>query len=67
MDAVALVAVMMLVGGVGLAQVLGLLGVAYDRATGRQLTVIPARDMAGAHGRGGRRRWSWVLSWSSGG
>jgi hypothetical protein len=39
MGAVALVAVMMLVVGVGLAYLLGLLGAAYDRATGRQSTV----------------------------
>jgi len=39
MGAAALVAVMMLVVGVGLAQLLALLGAAYDRATGRQSTV----------------------------
>lgn len=39
MGAVALVAVMMLIVGVALAQLLGLLGAAYDRASGRQQTV----------------------------
>jgi hypothetical protein len=39
MGAVALVAVMMLVVGVALAQLLGMLGLAYDRLTGRQSTV----------------------------
>jgi hypothetical protein len=39
MAAVAVVGIMMLVVGVGLAVLLGLLGAAYDRATGRQPTV----------------------------
>jgi hypothetical protein len=39
MGAVGLVAAMMLAVGVGLAHLLGLLGAAYDRATGRRPTV----------------------------
>jgi len=39
MGAVALVAIMMLVVGLGLAQLLALLGTAYDRASGRPPTV----------------------------
>ena len=39
MGAVALVAVMMLVVGVALAQILGMLGIAYDRLSGREQTV----------------------------
>ena len=39
MGAVALVAVMMLVVGVALAQILGMLGIAYDRLFGREQSV----------------------------